>query len=179
MPTDPTKNMRATEDFLRLLTHTHVVAAAKLLQTTQEPEACGDDVHMYAVEVLTLSLLWHGFHDAITEGDGDRILRYWRILLVVFKSTNHPNYTKEAVHLLLQYHYMLSDHQKAQLLWSRCINTQGRQGTNIPCDLHMEHLNRTLKTLLRGLGDNMTPKTVVKAGKSLAVVQQVCHTIAE
>ena len=84
-----------------------------------------------------MGLLWHGFHDGIKEGDGDRIFRYWKFLLVIFKSTRHKNYAKESVILLHQYYYQLSDRQKMQLLWSICVNTQRRQGCNIPCDLYM------------------------------------------
>ena len=193
IPSDPGDNMNAAEDFLLLLLHAHGVAAAKVIQSvnplssvselsravvasftrlpqvssTQKPEACEDGIHMYAVELLTLGLLWHGFHDAIREGDGERIIRYWKFFLIIFKSSNHPNYAKEAVHFLLQYEYLFSERQKAQLLWSRCVNTKGYRGANIPCDLHMEHLNRRLKTVLRGLGANISPKAVVKAGKAL------------
>ena len=35
-----------------------------------------DGVQAYAIEALTLGLLWYGFYDAIKEGDGDRVLRY-------------------------------------------------------------------------------------------------------
>lgn len=112
-----------------------------------------------------MGLIWHGFHDAIKEADGERILRYWRLLLVVFKSTSHRNYAKEAVNLLYQYHYSLSERQKMQLLWSRCVNTQGFQGKNIPCDLYMEHLNRRLKTVIRGMGGNITPARMQHAAK--------------
>ena len=57
-------------------------------QTTssQMPATCEDGLHLYAVELLTLSLLWYGFHDAVKEGDGERIVRYWKFLLVIFKS---------------------------------------------------------------------------------------------
>ncbi len=72
---------------------------------------CEDGVHCYGIEFLSLSLIWHGFHDSIREGDGDRILRYWKFLLVIFKSSNKRNYAKEAVNLLLQYYYLFSDRQ--------------------------------------------------------------------
>ena len=120
-------------------------------------------------------MLWYGFHDAIQEGDGDRILNYWKFLLVLFKSTNHPNYAKEAVNLLLQYYYKLSERQKAQLLWSRCINTKGQPGCNVPCDLHMEHLNRRLKKVINSMGANVRPSTIVKAGKALGPVDHLCQ----
>ena len=87
--------MNATEDFILLLLHAHVVAAAGViksetptlsldelansiitrfvcLQRNSEDE-CEDKVHMYAIETLSLGLIWHGYHDAVGEGAGDRI----------------------------------------------------------------------------------------------------------
>lgn len=138
VPTDPQKNMKACEDFMLLLLHTHVVEAARVLQLQNQTlsisdlarsiinnfvrlpntlpattDGCSDGVHRYANDFLSLALLWHGFHDSIKEGDGDRILRYWKFLLVVFKSTNHRNYAKEALNLLIQYFCTFSERQKA------------------------------------------------------------------
>ena len=45
-----------------------------------DDEDCDDKVYVYTTELATL---WHGFHAAIREGDGERILRYWKFLLVV------------------------------------------------------------------------------------------------
>lgn len=134
-----------------------------------------DGVFVYAKEVISLGLLWHGFHDAIKEADGERILRYWKFLLVVFKSTKHRNYAKEAVNLLYQYYYIFSGRKKMQLLWSRCVNTRGFCGTNIPCDLYMEHLNHRLKSIIRGMGGNLTPERIQHASRSIATVQRVCQ----
>ena len=50
-------------------------------------------LHMH----LNSCLIWHGFHDSIREGDGDRIIRYWKMLLIILKASNHYNYAKEAV----------------------------------------------------------------------------------
>ena len=65
--------------------------------------------------------------------------------------------------------------KKKQLLWSRCVNTRGYTGTNIPCDLYMEHLNRQLKSIIQGMGGNVTPARIQKAAKSIAVVCRVCE----
>ena len=185
--------------------HGHVIAAAKELLSQESfdeindlavaivdkyvslprandsivPEASQDGVQLYASEILSLGLLWYGYHDASREGDGERLLNYWKFLLVLFKSTNHPNYAKEAVNLLLQYYYKLSERQKAQLLWSRCINTKGLCGCNLPCDLYMEHLNRRLKSIIRSMGANVRPEAIVKAGKSLGPVEHVCQQFEE
>lgn len=205
VPSDPQNNMNAAEDFFLLLLHTHVIASANTImkfnpQTSvndleklilvnyvhlpqagstekDDPTADAgnaDGVYVYATELLTLSILWHGFHDSIKEGDGERILRYWKILLIIFKVTRHYNYAKEAVNLLLQ-HHLLSDRQKAQLLWSRCVNTRGVAGANIPGDLHNEHLNRRLKSIIAGQGANVSPDSIVTAGKAVQCVQQVCQ----
>ena len=115
VPNDPQNHMKASEDFLLLLLHAHVIQAADTIQlflpqqsvqttakyivnnyvllTTSQDDSNADQVHLYAKELLTLSLLWFGFHDAIKEGDGNRILRYWKFLLV-FKVSG---YAKEAV----------------------------------------------------------------------------------
>ena len=40
---------------------------------------CKDKMFLYAREViLSLCLLWHGYHDAISEGDGDRMFSKMR-----------------------------------------------------------------------------------------------------
>ena len=138
-----------------------------------------DGVHAYALDFLSLGLLWVAFHDAIKEGDGSRLVLHWKVLLVVFKSANRPNYGKEAVKLLIQQKYILSERKSMELMWSRTVNTKGRIGCNIPCDLHMEHLNRRLKTVLRNLGSNVNPTSISRAGKSLEVVHHVCEIFEE
>lgn len=132
-------------------------------------------MYTYATELLSLRVIWYGFYNSVQEGDGERILRYWTLLLVLFKSSNNHNYAKEAVNILLQYYYTFSDRQKAQLLWSRCVNTRGVEGANIPCDLFMEHLNRRLKNVIHSMGANVTPKAIVKAGKTTVPVHHICQ----
>ena len=109
------------------------------------------------------------------EGDGDRIVLYWKLLLPIFQQQGHYNYAKEAFLLLAQTLY-LSERKTTELKWNRTVNTSGRTGCNIPCDLHMEHLNRNLKTMLRNIGPNANNCSVDRAAKSLGVVSQVCKT---
>ena len=75
------------------------------------------------------------------EIDGDRLMIYWKFFAVVFKVTRHSNYFKEAVLFQLQYFFLLPKRQAEQLKWSRFVNTKGRDGSNVSCDLHIEHLN--------------------------------------
>ena len=54
-----------------------------------------------------------------------------------------------------------------QTKWSRFINTHGREGYNVPADLHMEHLNKHLKRLITGLDTNCTSSAMVNISKCI------------
>ena len=49
-----------------------------------------DKVYQYALQVLNLGLLWHAFNDSIKEGDGNRILTYYKFFLLAYKSRQMP-----------------------------------------------------------------------------------------
>ena len=55
-----------------------------------------------------------------------------------------------------------------QLKYNRTVNIHGRKGKNIPCDLHIEHLNRECKESLITLGSNLTDNAIQRVGKSLS-----------
>ena len=105
-------------------------------------------------------MIWWGFHDAIREGDGERVITYWRFLLVLFKVGGRPNYSCEAAKMLMGHAHFSSPRQSAQLQWSRFVNTHGCDDCNIPMDLHLEHLNKRLKGALAVLQSNVTPTAI-------------------
>ena len=126
-----------------------------------------DGVFNYASAVLNDGLLLLEFCDAIKEGDGKRILRCWKALLIYFYHARHFNYAKEAILLQAAVEAKATPHLGAQITWSRVVNTRGGPGNNIPVDLHNEHINRSLKDTLAGLGANINPDTIIQCGKSL------------
>jgi len=173
--------------------HSHVVAAAKTILLGSEARNVDvislskkivnsyvqpavpssnsqntDKILMYAMQLLTLALLWHNFHDAIKEGDGNCIY------LLAFKAANRKNYSIEALNLLLQVNYLLSPREAAQVKWCQTVNTMNHQGHSIPMDLHVEHLNRQFKTTLRNMGSNVTDNL---AAESIDIVDHVCHVL--
>ena len=166
---DPKHRTKSSEDFLLTVLHAHIIAAAKVCCREQNIEDClacakevvkkfvnvqlssqipvansNDMSYNYATNLLTLGLVWHGYHDAIKEGDGNRILLYWKFLIPIFHQERHYNYAKEGFHLLVQ-SSILSERKIMELKWSRTVNMHGRQGCNIPIDLFMEHMNRLLE----------------------------------
>lgn len=126
-----------------------------------------DNVMAYGKEVMTLGLLYMEYCDSIKEGDGLRIIRCWRYMLLLFKMTNKRKYSIQASTLLLQYHFIFTERMRNQLLWSRTINVHGKPGKNIPMDLHMEHLNRELKEGMRHLASNTSEASIIRIGKCL------------
>lgn len=101
-----------------------------------------DEVRRYTTDTMTLSLLWAAYHDASREGDGQRVIDIWKHLLLVFRLSKRSNYAQEAATLLTQIEYLASPRMKQQMMYSRFVNIRGILGKNVPCDLHMEHLNR-------------------------------------
>ena len=49
----------------------------------------------------------------------------------------------------------------AQLKWGHTVNKHEQQGKTVPCDFHMEHLNRVLKGAISGLVANISDKEVI------------------
>ena len=103
--------------------------------------------HKYVLYMLMVSSfmllnfsLCHSFgNDFMTllgEEEGKIILKYWKLLLVLFMSSEKQNYTNEAVDILMQYRTSMSDQQRLHFLWIRRRNTERYVGGNIPCDLH-------------------------------------------
>ena len=62
-----------------------------------------------------MGLMSHNFHDASREGDGDRLLRCWKFLLLHFKADKRVKYSVEALHLLAQVNALLPSYMAHQL----------------------------------------------------------------
>ena len=63
-----------------------------------------------------------------------------------------------------------------QLLYSRFVNTHGKPGCNISCDLHMEHtcINAAYKYAITGLGSNVSLHAISRIGKCISPLTRVC-----
>ena len=83
--------------------------------------------------------------------------------------------TSVTMTLTLATDFSLPPRQAAELIWGRFINTTGLPGRNIPNDLHMEHLNRSVKTAIQNLGPNKTEEGITKVGKILRVLVPLLH----
>ena len=177
---DPNKNSEEKNDMIMKFSRKIVSEYINLRLLSEDTEdSAQDSVLEYAKEVLSLSMLYAEFHDAIREADGFRIIQCWKFLLPVFKASGKKNYALAGLHLLAQYYILLPPRLAQQLIWSRCINTAGKPGCNIPMDLHMEHLNRICKTAIANLKANIAPTAVMRIGKCIAPLSRLIQSFSK
>ncbi len=133
----------------------------------------------YGKKFLGLGCFYLEFSDALKEGDGKRILRCWRYLLPIFKSSGRKNYNIDVLCMLCQFEFELPPRQAQELIWNRCVNTHNAPGRNIPRDLHQEHLNRIVKDVIRRLNMNKTDNMILKLGKFIRMISPLLDNFDE
>ncbi len=79
------------------------------------------------------------------------------------------NYLNEAVDMLSVVNASGSPRIAKQVTWGRVVNTYGGRGRNVPVDLHMEHLNRSVKEYVVRTSQNRQFCSVDVASKAFKV----------
>lgn len=59
-------------------------------------------IRNYACSLMTDCLVIAKFNDAVHEGDGERMMVIWKLLLLYFRASGHKNYALESVNLAVQ-----------------------------------------------------------------------------
>ena len=117
----------------------------------------------YQCSFLEYAMLVRNFQDAVSEGDGDRLIRCWKFSLLYLKNDGSTSrkYALEALYLLCQIYAILSPRAAHRLIWDRFFKSKYGLGGNIPLDLALEHLNRFLKIVVRNIGHNATKRSAL------------------
>lgn len=110
---------------------------------TRQSAPDGPGVFNYSSAVLNDGLLLLELRDSIREGDGVRVLRCWKFMLLYWRYAGHTKYCLEAFRLLGSVSATATPRIAHEIVWCRFINSRGGPGNNIhvPVDLFMEHLN--------------------------------------
>lgn len=116
----------------------------------------GDGVFNYSHNILKTGLLLRDFQDAVKEGDGNRLERLWKFLMLLFKVTGKTKYALAAIRLHAQLNAILSPREAHSLRWNRTINLKGGIGRNVAIDQVQEHKIKETKELMSGHGPNLT-----------------------
>ena len=135
-----------------------------------------DGVFNYSSALLNDGLLLLELRDSIRRGDGPRDLRCWKFMLLYYLCyctggmLAKPNI---AWNLIGAIKATATPHLAHEITWCRFVSSRGGSGNNIPLDLYMEHLNRTLKDCLLGLGANISESTIIQISRFLSKLMTV------
>lgn len=143
--------------------------------STCSDESKTDGTYNYARVFCHLGALLMEFRDAWGEGDGERVVRCWKLFMPHFKAARHHKYALEALTLQMQVNITLSPNLAHQVKWNRFVNARGGLGKNIPCDLFLEHTVKLMKQIIANMGPNMTETALQRAARCVTALD----TIAE
>ena len=135
-----------------------------------------DDVRNYQLALLEYGMLFLNFSDAISEADGQRILRCWKFFLMFLKvdGAHSREYALEGLHLISQVYAILSPKDAHRLIWNRSVKAKYGMGGNIPLDLALEHYNRVLKEVIKKMDPNASNKIAIsRFCKSISINKQL------
>ena len=160
------KKTRKLPPWLRSLAESSVISS-------YVKQRAPDGVFNHSSAVLSDGILLLELQDAVRRGDGPRVLRCWKFMLLYWKYAGHTKYSLEVIHLLGAVKATATPRLAHEITWCRFVNSCGGPA-NIPMDLFMEHLNRTLKYYyLLGLGANISESTIIQISRSLCKMMAV------
>ena len=116
-------------------------------------------------------------NDTEKEGDGERALRNWKLLLLYFRSPPHAKkYAYEAMRVISYSKALFTEKMATRVLQGQFINIKGGKGNNVANDLKMEHLIKYNKVILHDLCGNKTLKAIQRSSKATHGLQSVIAT---
>ena len=123
-----------------------------------------DDLYNYNTALLADGFLFLNFLDAICEGDGERIMRQYKYIMLYCRQDgcHSSKYALECLYQFFLTHALLSKRDSEQFKWNRTVNNSCKSGKNIPLDLDVQHSNNFLKQAIRNLGPNVSEKAVTR-----------------
>jgi hypothetical protein len=127
-----------------------------------------DDVFNYNCGLLTDGFLFFNFLDAIGEGDGMRIMRQYKYIMLYCKAdqTHSTKYALECLYQFFLVYALLSPRDSERFMWNRSVNNACQKGSNIPLDLDVEHSNNFIKQGIKNPGPNVTGKAISRFSRA-------------
>ncbi len=151
-------------------------------RSTREPPTSGsvddsnneDRVYNYGTQVMQLGTFFMQMDDTKCEGDGERMMRNWKLLMLYARCTGRSKkYAFEAMRLLTYCRALLSEKMAHRVIHGQFVNPSGGKGKNYANDLKQEHLVKCNKVILRGLCGNKTLKAVTRSTQSAYNVKKI------
>ena len=127
-----------------------------------------DRLMNYASQCLQLGVLLMQLNDTEKEGDGDRCLMNWKLLMLYFRSRPRGmKYAFEAMRLITCVKALFTEKMAHRVIHGQFVNLRGTgPGNNLANDLRMEMKVKDDKGMLRRMCGNNTLKAVNRSTSS-------------
>lgn len=143
-----------------------------------KPATNKDDFYNYNAALLADGFLFQNFLDAISEGDGERIMRQYKYIMLYCRADGGSSkYALECLYQFFLTNALLSKRDKERFIWNRSVNNFCKPGTNIPLDLDVEHSNNFVKQAIKNLGPNVSEKAVSRICKAESATRSIMNNI--
>lgn len=144
-----------------------------------EPTKDKDDVFNYNCALLQDGFLFLNFIDAVREGDGERIIRQYKYIMLYCKAdgSHSTKYALECLYQFFQIYGLLTPRDSERFTWNRSVNNSCKIGRNIPLDLDVEHSNNFIKQAIRNLGPNVTEKAISRISNSETATRLIIQKV--
>ena len=139
----------------------------------ESSETASDMVLNYTKLALVLGLLRLNHNDAIAMSDGDRMMLVSQYLFLLYKQNNCPKYAFGILETICQSKILLTERLAHRLKWNRTVNHRGKQDTNHPNDLDLEHCNKIFKDEAHSYRGIFTEKTISRVSRSALSTYQI------
>ena len=126
------------------------------------PTTTSEDRRMNnGLQILQLGVFLMQLNDTEAEGDGQRSLRNWKLLMPYFRlRPRRMKYAFEAMRLITFVKALHGEKMAHCVLHGQFVNPKGGLGKNYANDLKMEHEVKNDKGVLKGLCGNQTLQAV-------------------
>lgn len=134
-----------------------------------------DRLFNYGLQVLQLGVMLMQLNDTEHEGDGNRSLINWKMLMLYFRCRPRGmKYAYEAMRFITCIKALYSEKTSHRILHGQFVNASGGEGKNYANDLKMEHCIQDNKQSMRAMRGNKTLKAVQRASSSSYGQKEFC-----
>ena len=144
----------------------------ELLMKRKRPET--DMIKNYSHLVLDLGVQFKSLLSLFRSPNRQRGLALLKLTMIHFKANNGcSKYASEILRLLVHQHCILSEKEAAEEFYGMFVNTTGKPGSHIPCDLKMEHIVKEVKSNIKHMFSNKTDKNITTRTSALPLIKDI------
>ncbi|XP_064609239.1 uncharacterized protein LOC135473320 [Liolophura sinensis] len=150
-----------------------IVVEGVTVAVMMESDERYDGLHNYAVSFMKVALLLREIRDAYKMGDGNRLFRNFKFLLLYFDQSVHFKYRSWVWRMLAYDLGLLLEYERYAYGWNMSVNVVGSIHSCIANDSLVETHVHKVKEMMRAQGTNVSYEAVRQACKCLGMVQSL------